>query len=442
MPICPAGSQSHSPELVMRAHSTGESWVWIGLAAVFLLVVPATISSAGVREDQRACDLGYLKTLKRGAPTPRTTNRDEQYCLGLAYWFQPSPLPRNPALAAQWYEAAAGQDHTGAMVALGYQSEKGQGVEANVGRAVELYERAAKLGSSDGMFNLYRLYTTGKGVNIDSEKARTWLEKAAAAGSIDAKKELAKIGRGGYDRPGQAPETAAFVAYGKKDYATSFRLYRQASELGNINATVVLGQHYAQGLGVAKDPKEAARLYRVAAEKWNPAGQAQLGFAYENGEGVPEDWTEMRNWCGKSAAQHHPLGLNCVGRLFQFGMAVPMDRAQAIAWFDKASDQDNPYARWFAKYLRKSSNCTGYRSDWEREKFFGVCIDPKGITFANSKERTAWLRQRYNELEAEALRNWGNSGGSVCTGAGGQWSGVSCYTPAGRPFDPTQGRAN
>ena len=154
---------------------------------------------------------------------------------------------------------------------------------------------------------------------------------------------------------------------------------------------------------------------------------------------MPENWDEMRRWCEKSAAQVHPLGLNCMGRLYQFGMAVPMDRARAIAWFDKASDQDNPYARWFAIYLRKPSNCTGYRSDWEREKFFGVCIDPKGLTFRNARERTTWLARRYSELEAQALRNWGQSGGVVCASTGGQWSGVSCYTPAGRPYDPNNG---
>ena len=67
------------------------------------------------------------------------------------------------------------------------------------------------------------------------------------------------------------------------------------------------------------------------------------------------------------------------------------------------------------------------------------------VTFTEEismSERTAWLRARYNELEAESLCNWDNSGGSVCTGAGGQWSGVSCYTPSGRSFDSTQGRAH
>ncbi|MDR4494194.1 MAG: tetratricopeptide repeat protein [Nitrospirales bacterium] len=327
------------------------------------------------------------------------------------------------------------------MVALAYQFEKGHGVAADVQKAWQLYERAAKLGAADGMFNLYRLYTTGKGVKIDNTKARNWLEKAAAAGSMDAKKELALIARGACEAPGGDLAISAFAAYGKKDYATSLRLYRQASDLGNTDATVALGQHYAQGLGVERDLKEAARFFRVAAEKGNPAGQAQLGFAYEEGEGVPENWAEMRRWCEKSAAQVHPLGLNCVGRLYLFGMAVPMDRAKAIAWFDKASDQDNPYARWFAMYLRKPSNCTGYRSDWEREKFFGVCIDPREITFRNSKERTTWLAKRYGELEAEALRNWGSSsgGGGACEGTGGSSSGGSCYNNGGYRYDPYRG---
>ncbi len=399
-------------------------------------------SLAGIREDQRACEYGFLQTMGRGAAPPQSSKPDEQYCLGLGYWFQPSPLPRNPVLAARWHEAAANQGHAGAMVALGYQYETGQGVDKDVVKAFGFYQRAAKLGSADAMFNVFRLYTTGKGVRADPEQAMTWLEQASAAGSVDAKKELARIGRRAYERPGQDQEAAAYQAFQRKDYTSSVRLYRQAAEAGNSDAAVALGQHFAQGLGVAKDLEEAARLFRLAADQGNPAGQAQLGFAYELGEGVPENWEEMRRWCAKSAAQMHPLGLNCVGRLFQFGMAVPMDRARAIAWFEKAADQDNPFARWFAKYLRNPSSCTGYRSDWEREKFFGVCIDPKGIAFKTSRERTNWLARRYSELEAEALRGWGASGSPVCTAAGGSWSGVSCYTPAGRSFDPTQSRAS
>lgn len=221
-----------------------------GLAALLLAALVPGPALAGVREDLRACQSGYLKTLTKGAPPPRTSKPDEQYCVGLAFWFQPSPLPRDPARAAQWYAAAADQGHGGAMVALGYQLEKGQGVNQNAEKAFQLYERAAGLGSPDAMFNVFRLYTTGKGVKADPARARAWLEKAAAAGSVDARKELAVIARGAREAPGRDLMVAAFAAHGKKDYATSARLYREAADLGNADAAVAAGQHYAQGLGV------------------------------------------------------------------------------------------------------------------------------------------------------------------------------------------------
>jgi TPR repeat protein len=248
-----------------------------GLLTVSFSIFPV-LSQASVREDQRTCQFGYWKTLKRGAPPPRTDNADEQYCTGLAYWFQPSPLQRDPASAAPWYDAAAKQGQLGAMVALGYQYEKGYGVGVDAGKAFELYQRAAERGSPDAMFNVFRLYTTGKGVKADAGQARKWLEKAAAAGSIDAKKELMEVNGGDDSRPGQDAENAAYAAYSKKDYATSARLYRQASDQGNMDAMVALGQLYRQGFGVAKDMKEAARLFRIAAEKAIPLARPSLGW--------------------------------------------------------------------------------------------------------------------------------------------------------------------
>ena len=196
MPVPDPLSGPRSRHLETRWPVHKIQWVSVGLTTVLLLAIAASSSLASVREDLRACQLEYLKTLAKGSPPPRTTNPEEQYCLGLAYWFHPSPLPHDPARAAEWYGAAAKQGHVGAMVALGYQFEKGQGVEANMGKAFDLYERAAKLGSPDAMFNVYRFYTTGKKVKADPDKARTWLEKAAAAGSVDAKKTLAKIREG------------------------------------------------------------------------------------------------------------------------------------------------------------------------------------------------------------------------------------------------------
>jgi hypothetical protein len=415
------------------------AFVWL----IVILCAPA-FANAGVREDQRECQFGYWKTLKRGGSPPQTQDRDQQYCTALAYWFQPSPLPHDPKRAAEWHAAAARQGHVAAMIALGYQYERGEGVAPDPPRAVELYRRAAEAGSSDGMFLLARTYTSGKGVaRADPAQARAWLERAAAAGNLEAKASLAQQSFGANRQPGQETAAAAYAAVGRKDYAQSAALYRRAAEQGNTNAMVALGTHYRQGLGVSVDPNEAARWYRTAAERGDPGGEAQIGFSYENGEGVPENWAEMRRWCEKSAAQVHPLGLNCVGRLYQFGMAVPMDRAKARTWFERAADRDDPYSRWFAIHLRTPRNCIGYRSAPERERFFGVCVEPTGLTFQNSRERNRWLQARYNELEAEALKNWGAGGSyesAACQGSGGSWAGGNCRVPGGALIDPYSGR--
>jgi len=416
------------------------SFVWFTV----ILCAPA-FTHAGVREDQRNCQFGYWKTLKRGVSPPPTRDRNQQYCTALAFWFQPSPLPRDPKRAAEWHAAAAGQGHVGAMIALGYQLERGQGVAQDMARAVELYRRAANAGSSDGMFLLARAYTSGKGVGrADPAQARAWLERAAAAGNLEAKASLTQQAFGANKQPGQESADAAYAAFGRKDYAQSAALYRRAAEQGNTYAMVSLGTHHRQGLGVALGLNESARWYRAAAERGDPAGQAQLGLSYENGEGVPENWAEMRRWCEKSAAQVHPLGLNCVGRLYQFGMAVPMDRAKARTWFERAADRDNPYARWFAIQLRTPRNCIGYRSAPERERFFGVCVEPTGLTFQNSRERNRWLQARYNEIEAEVLKNWGAGSNSyessACQGFGGSWGGGNCRMRGGDLIDPYSGR--
>ena len=117
-----------------------------------------------------------------------------------------------------------------------------------------------------------------------------------------------------------------------------------------------------------------------------------------------------------------------------------MNRAQAIAWFDKASDQDNPYYPLVCYLSPQSLELHGLPQRMGAREIFGVCIDPQGLTFKSAKARTIWLAQRYSELEAEALATGPLSCNPVCTATGGTWSGVSCYTRAGRPYDPHSGR--
>ena len=133
---------------------------------------------------------------------------------------------RDYAMAREWYEKAAAEDHTDAMNDLGLLYENGQGVTQDYVRAREWYEKAVAKDNTDAMVNLGVLYARGHGVAQDYAKAREWYEKAAAN--------------------------------------------------GNATAMLNLGQLYEEGWGVAQDYGKAREWYEKAADKGEPRAKAQL----------------------------------------------------------------------------------------------------------------------------------------------------------------------
>jgi hypothetical protein len=71
-----------------------------------------------------------------------------------------------------------------------------------------------------------------------------------------------------------APSTArgepdlAYGAFQRGSYMTAFSIAtRRASELEDVKAMTLLGELYANGLGVERDDKKAAEWYRLAADR-------------------------------------------------------------------------------------------------------------------------------------------------------------------------------
>jgi len=75
------------------------------------------------------------------------------------------------------------------------------------------------------------------------------------------------------------------------------------AEQGNAIAQFNLGEFYAKGLGVEKDPKEALKLFQKSAESGFVRAQSRLGMVYHFGLGVEKDPKEALNWYRKAAAQ-------------------------------------------------------------------------------------------------------------------------------------------
>jgi TPR repeat protein len=365
---------------------------------------------ADIHDEFRVCRYEVFPKLKKMKTTTATAPED-QFCLGYAYWRGEGGVKRDPARSAHWLTQAAQQGHPGAQTVLGYHYEQGHGVTKNHAEGVKWIRKAVAQGYADAMFHLGRLYTTGKGVPRSEREGRDWFRKAAQGGSADGIIALRKQREYEMEQKAHEHFTLAYDAYRAKDYAKAATLYRKAAEAGNASAQETLATLLRTGQGVPQDPAAALKLIRQAADQGHARAQAQLGFSYQFGEGVPEDWTEAAKWCRKSAEQFDRLGLYCLGQMYQFGIGVPQDRVRAYRLFDRAEDQGDGQSKFFAQWLRGKMNCIGYRDEVERNKFAGVCVEPRGLTFANSRERNKWLTVEREKMDMETLRRWSSSGG-------------------------------
>ena len=80
-----------------------------------------------------------------------------------------------------------------AMYTQGQRYFFGMGVAQDYAKAREWYEKAAANGSTDAMIDLGALYYHGQGVAQDYAKAREWFTKAADKGDASAKVLLERL---------------------------------------------------------------------------------------------------------------------------------------------------------------------------------------------------------------------------------------------------------
>ena len=109
---------------------------------------------------------------------------------------------------------------------------------------------------------------------------------------------------------------------------------RTAAEGGNADAQIILGQMYAEGIGVTQDAVQAVKWYRVAAERGYPESQYRLGGMYDRGEGVVQDQVEAAMWYQRAARQGHVDAVWRIGVKNEDGIGVKQDLVEAYAWFD------------------------------------------------------------------------------------------------------------
>ena len=122
-----------------------------------------------------------------------------------------------------------------------------------------------------------------------------------------------------------------------KDPVQAVEWYRKAAELGNSEAMFKLGSCFAKAQGVQQDQAQAVAWYRTAAEHGNSAAMNNLGACLARGFGTPQNYAEAFAWYQKAAELGQASSMENLGHCYKLGLGVPEDPLQAETWFQKAS---------------------------------------------------------------------------------------------------------
>jgi len=124
-------------------------------------------------------------------------------------------------------------------------------------------------------------------------------------------------------------------------------LYREAAERGDPSAQFIAGWACDRGIGVEKDPLQAAAWYRKAAERGFVMAQYLFGAKCARGEGVVKDEREAVVWWHKVAECGDARALNDLAWILATHLDPNFrDGSNALVFAEKAvaaAGQKNPY---------------------------------------------------------------------------------------------------
>ncbi len=227
-------------------------------------------------------------------------------------------------------------------------------------------KKAAERGDPKAMYVLGDMYAEGRGVQENFAEAAKWYRRSADAGYPEAFAGMGilslvkAMGLAGDD------ESAVRLAHdeSKKDELWRFlhdpqeypvrnqvelkeaiRWLRKGAEAGHsAESQLVLALLTSAGVGVGKDPVQAAKWMRLAATKL-PVAQVMMGAFYFHGTGVKKDYNEALRRFRDAADKNVPQAYGFLGLMYIEGHGVVQDFAEAAKWLRKGADQNDPDAK-------------------------------------------------------------------------------------------------
>lgn len=158
------------------------------------------------------------------------------------------PAPMSTFTIAE-LEARIAQGDLRAQAELGARYGRGDGVQADIAKAIALLQDAAAKNSADAQHWLATAYATGAGVEKNETQAALLYEKAAQQGHQEAQYMMGVLISGG--QAGFSPSWSGAMPY-----------FWKSADQGFPPAEFMMGYIYQEGKGIDVNPQIAAYWYR------------------------------------------------------------------------------------------------------------------------------------------------------------------------------------
>ena len=109
-----------------------------------------------------------------------------------------------------------------------------------------------------------------------------------------------------------------FGDLGVQSYEKSFKLFKKASELGDVSAVYYMGLSLQQGQGVKRDLTAGFKHLLNASKSGMPHAQLSVAQSYEDGTGVEKDLFQAVSWYAYAAKGGLEEASDNFNRLYYF----------------------------------------------------------------------------------------------------------------------------
>jgi TPR repeat protein len=146
---------------------------------------------------------------------------------------------------------------------------------------------------------------------------------------------------------GKAVYDPAYGAFQRGYFLTAFQLAEQRIEQDkDPKSMTLLGELYANGLGVPQDDHKAADWYKLAAARGDSNAMFALAIFALGGRGGPRDRQASANWLAAAAKLGHPQAAYDLALLYIEGQLFPQDFTRAAELLRVAADAGSPDAEY------------------------------------------------------------------------------------------------